>query len=46
MDIHCRFCGEPWDHEELHDQISPIKEEPISYATMVSILRNTDVELG
>ena len=19
MDIHCRHCGEPWDHDELHD---------------------------
>ena len=19
MDIHCRYCGEPWDHDELHD---------------------------
>ena len=19
MDIHCRFCGEPWDHDELHN---------------------------
>ena len=18
-DIHCRHCGEPWDHDELHD---------------------------
>lgn len=18
MDIACRFCGEPWDHDELH----------------------------
>ena len=18
MDIHCRHCGEPWDHDELH----------------------------
>jgi hypothetical protein len=20
MDIHCKFCGEPSDHDELHDQ--------------------------
>ena len=19
MDIHCRYCGEAWDHDELHD---------------------------
>lgn len=19
MDIHCRHCGEPWDHDELHN---------------------------
>ena len=19
MDINCRFCGEPWEHETLHD---------------------------
>mgnify|MGYP005987801249 CR=1 FL=1 len=19
MDIHCRFCGEPWDHDCLHE---------------------------
>lgn len=19
MDIQCRFCGEPWDHDTLHD---------------------------
>ena len=19
MDIHCRYCGEPWDHDELHE---------------------------
>lgn len=19
MDIHCRFCGEPWDHDTLHE---------------------------
>jgi hypothetical protein len=19
MDIHCRHCGEPWDHDELHE---------------------------
>ena len=22
MDIHCRYCGEPWDHDELHDMES------------------------
>ena len=39
MDIHCRFCGEPWDHDELHDQYSPIKEEPISYDIMVKYFK-------
>ena len=19
MDIHCRYCGEPWEHDNLHD---------------------------
>ena len=19
MDIHCRYCGEPWDHDTLHE---------------------------
>jgi len=19
MDMHCRFCGEPWDHDCLHE---------------------------
>ena len=23
MDIHCKFCGEPWDHDELHDMLTP-----------------------
>ena len=22
-DIHCKFCGEPWDHDELHDMPTP-----------------------
>ena len=22
MDIHCRYCGEPWDHDELHEMES------------------------
>ena len=23
MDIHCKYCGEPWDHGELHDMPTP-----------------------
>ena len=23
MDIHCKYCGEPWDHDELHDMPTP-----------------------
>jgi|TARA_Y100000296_G_scaffold70698_1_gene85543 hypothetical protein len=44
MDIHCRFCGEPWDHEELHDQYKPVRgakymEELIPYDTMVKYFK-------
>lgn len=30
MDIYCRFCGEPWDHDELHDMSDWI-EQDITY---------------
>jgi|TARA_R100001480_G_scaffold73795_1_gene84477 hypothetical protein len=23
LDIHCKYCGEPWDHAELHDMPTP-----------------------
>ncbi len=26
MDIHCRYCGEPWDNDELHDMESHMGE--------------------
>ena len=26
MDIHCRHCGAPTEHETLHDQSVPYKE--------------------
>jgi len=30
MDIYCRYCGEPWDHDELHEMESHTGEA-ISY---------------
>ena len=31
MDIHCRHCGEPWDHDELHEM------EDVSYKDAVKL---------
>jgi|TARA_B100001245_G_scaffold228922_1_gene206734 hypothetical protein len=27
MDIYCRFCGEPWDHDSLHEMGEWIDKE-------------------
>ena len=31
MDIHCKFCGEPMDHDALHDAFDWERDTPISY---------------
>jgi len=34
MDIHCRHCGEPWDHDELHDMYKhTYKEAAVAFKT-------------
>ena len=34
MDIYCRYCGEPWDNDELHDMEEHIGES-MSYLEAV-----------
>lgn len=36
MDIRCPLCGEPWDHDELHEYAS---YDGVSYKTMWSKFR-------
>jgi len=31
MDIYCKHCGEPWDHDELHDMYDA-DDNKLSYA--------------
>ena len=30
MDIHCKHCGEPWDHDELHE-VYDADDNKVSY---------------
>lgn len=34
MDLHCRHCGEPWDHDELH-YLGEYTGEDMSYKQAV-----------